>query len=194
MATHDSGWKWWLAFSSCRTLTGCTDTSKPGALPEHGILLADGERIDRALGDTQLASSRHGTSLEAILRLSGEIVAGATAFPCPVQLRSAWPVVSVTSACFASWVCVGCVEHGQGARPVRRVWTVRGGCWKTRRKTTSARGAAPVEYHEPPCDVWARAGRASLARAATAIGYLGRSPSSVTRVITRRWPAKSSTA
>ena len=32
------------------------------------------------------------------------------------------------------------------------------------------------------------------APAAAAIVYLGRSPSSVTRVITRRWPAKSSTA
>ena len=32
------------------------------------------------------------------------------------------------------------------------------------------------------------------ASAATAIVYLGRSPSSVTRIITRRWPAKSSIA
>ena len=36
-------------------------------VPEHGILLADGERIDSALGDTSLASSRHGGSPEAFL-------------------------------------------------------------------------------------------------------------------------------
>ena len=33
-------------------------------VPEHGILLADGERIDSTLGDTSLASSRHGGSPE----------------------------------------------------------------------------------------------------------------------------------
>ncbi len=32
MTAHDSGWKWWLAFLSRRTFTGCTGTSLPGAL------------------------------------------------------------------------------------------------------------------------------------------------------------------